>query len=196
MADFNSSLPIRTENSGDVVARLVDGTVATQALSIDTNGKITSRLNDGSGASVTLGQKLMTASLPVVLASDSSPLAVTQAVTAPTTPINAYNSTINLAANVTVSHVYTVGATRTFYGRQFLVSGSGKLRADVQTSVNGTVWMPVFVLFNSAAEPTMILNLGSHVTATVGTGSAVRIQITNQDKQAFDVYSTISGYEL
>lgn len=40
MSDFNSSLPIRTQNNGDVVAQLVDGTVTTQKLAINASGQL------------------------------------------------------------------------------------------------------------------------------------------------------------
>lgn len=53
MADFDSSLPIRTQNNGDVVAFLADGTVPTQLLSIDSSGRISSKLFDGSGVAIT-----------------------------------------------------------------------------------------------------------------------------------------------
>lgn len=53
MSDFNSSLPIRTEASGDVVVKVVDGTITSQALSIDSAGRVTSKLNDGTGNAVT-----------------------------------------------------------------------------------------------------------------------------------------------
>jgi hypothetical protein len=38
MADFNSSLPVRTENNGDVAAFLVDGITPSQKASVDANG--------------------------------------------------------------------------------------------------------------------------------------------------------------
>jgi hypothetical protein len=53
MSDFASSLPIRTENNGDVVSKLCDGTTTTQLLSIDANGKIVVKLNDDAGNGVT-----------------------------------------------------------------------------------------------------------------------------------------------
>lgn len=53
MADSNSSLPVRTQANGDVAAKIVDGTITSQALTIDAAGKITSKLNDGAGNSVT-----------------------------------------------------------------------------------------------------------------------------------------------
>lgn len=53
MSDFNSSLPIRTETNGDVVVKLVDGTLVSQAASIDANGSQQSRIADASGNVIT-----------------------------------------------------------------------------------------------------------------------------------------------
>ncbi len=38
MADFNSSLPVRTQNNGDVVIQIVDGTTPSQKAAVDTSG--------------------------------------------------------------------------------------------------------------------------------------------------------------
>ena len=46
MADFDSSLPVRTETAGDIVAKLVD-TGGVNELAIDANGYLTSLLSDG-----------------------------------------------------------------------------------------------------------------------------------------------------
>lgn len=46
MSDYNSSLPVRTQTNGDVVAQIVDGTIITQKLAIDAAGAITD-VNDG-----------------------------------------------------------------------------------------------------------------------------------------------------
>jgi hypothetical protein len=40
MADFNSSLPVRTQNNGDVVVEVCDGTVASQKLAINSSGQV------------------------------------------------------------------------------------------------------------------------------------------------------------
>jgi len=53
MSDYNSSLPIRTENNGDVVVKVGDGTIPSQQLAVDSSGKVTAKLNDGAGNSVT-----------------------------------------------------------------------------------------------------------------------------------------------
>lgn len=53
MADFNSSLPVRTEAAGDVIAKIADATIPSQQLAVDASGKITAKLDDGAGNAVT-----------------------------------------------------------------------------------------------------------------------------------------------
>lgn len=53
MSDFNSSLPVRTEAAGDVIAKIADASTPSQQLAVDSSGKITTKLNDGSGTSLT-----------------------------------------------------------------------------------------------------------------------------------------------
>lgn len=53
MADFNSSLPVRTENPGDVIAKIADATTPSQQLAIDSSGRVTIKLDDGAGNIVT-----------------------------------------------------------------------------------------------------------------------------------------------
>ena len=53
MSDFNSSLPVRTENAGDVIAKIADATIPSQQLAIDASGKITAKLDDAAGNGIT-----------------------------------------------------------------------------------------------------------------------------------------------
>jgi len=53
MSDFNSSLPIRTENNGDVAAIMVDGTITSQKASVDSHGSQQAVIADSSGNKVT-----------------------------------------------------------------------------------------------------------------------------------------------
>lgn len=53
MSDFNSSLPVRTENNGDVAVKVVDGTLTSQALGVDAAGKVTVKLDDAAGNGLT-----------------------------------------------------------------------------------------------------------------------------------------------
>lgn len=52
MADFNSSLPVRTQTNGDVVAFIADGTTNTQLLAISSAGHVSSNLFDGLGTAI------------------------------------------------------------------------------------------------------------------------------------------------
>lgn len=53
MSDFNSSLPVRTELPGDVVAKIADATTPSQQLAVDASGRITTKMQDGAGNAVT-----------------------------------------------------------------------------------------------------------------------------------------------
>ena len=48
MADFDSSLPIRTENPGDVIAKIADATVPSQQLAVNADGSVNITDNGGS----------------------------------------------------------------------------------------------------------------------------------------------------
>jgi hypothetical protein len=52
MADYDSSLPVRTENAGDVIAKIADATVPSQQLAVDASGRLTVKLNDSAGNGV------------------------------------------------------------------------------------------------------------------------------------------------
>lgn len=49
MSDITTSLPIRTENNGDIKSAISDGTIPSQLLGVDASGRITIKLDDGSG---------------------------------------------------------------------------------------------------------------------------------------------------
>ncbi|PCI45868.1 MAG: hypothetical protein COB41_00320 [Proteobacteria bacterium] len=48
MADYNSSLPMRTENDGDAVIKIADGTTPSQHLAVNADGSINITDNSGS----------------------------------------------------------------------------------------------------------------------------------------------------
>lgn len=52
MADFDSSLPVRTQTPGDVAAKIVDG-LGSNLLTVDSSGKITVKLDDSAGVGIT-----------------------------------------------------------------------------------------------------------------------------------------------
>jgi hypothetical protein len=53
MSDYASSLPVRTQNNGDVVSRISDGLTTSQLLGVDAAGKITVKIDDAAGNGLT-----------------------------------------------------------------------------------------------------------------------------------------------
>lgn len=54
MADFNSSLPVRTENAGDIIAKIADATVPSQQLKVESDGSINVNAAFSPGTEVTI----------------------------------------------------------------------------------------------------------------------------------------------
>lgn len=52
MSDYNSSLPVRTEAAGDVIAKIADATTPSQQLAIDSAGKVGVKVSAGDGTSI------------------------------------------------------------------------------------------------------------------------------------------------
>jgi len=54
MADYNSSLPIRTENDGDAVVKVADATIPSQQLAVEADGSINVNASFAPGTEVTI----------------------------------------------------------------------------------------------------------------------------------------------
>lgn len=126
--------------------------------------------------------------------SESNPLHVTFSEDG--TSVNDYNTSAALAAAGTSNHDYTVTAGKTLHLSQIYASASGKLKIEVQieSGVATNVFASKFVGFNSTAETNILIPVGENIF--IAAGVRVRIIRTNKDKQAEDVYSTISGHEV
>lgn len=73
MADISSSLPVRTESPGDVVAKIADATVPSQQLAVDASGRIVTKIEDSSGGTLNSTSNALnvfvTNTLPVTIGS-------------------------------------------------------------------------------------------------------------------------------
>lgn len=127
--------------------------------------------------------------------STSNPLPVTS-VDSEGDEINDYNTGASVAAGGTSNHDYTVTAAKTLKLTQIWAAASGKMKIEVQieTAAASGVFNTRFVGFNSTANPNIPISLREAIT--VATGVRVRIIRTNNDNQAQDLYSTISGHEI
>lgn len=197
MADFNSSLPIRTENNGDAVVKIADGTTPSQVMTVNPDGSINAvvaannlDIRDLNSASDSVSADLRVGGNPVTPA---NPVPVTLSAAVAGTEINNHNQAVAVAGSATNNHDYT--AVGTFLLTQVEASASGKARISVQieTGVATGVFSTIFVQFNSTANPNMALTLKAPVT--VAAGVRVRVARRNSENQAQDLYSTISGQE-
>lgn len=209
---FNTALPTLTTGQqaslqGDSSARLIIAPLTNTSI-------VKAQLQDNSGVAITLGQKTMSASVPVTFASDQSklgvnlndatgnpfsttnPLPVTITVDNAGTEINSYADSTAVAAGSSVNQDYTVSAGKTLLLTQIESSGSGKMKVEVQveTAAASGVFNSKFVQFNSTATPNCSLILKAPIT--VLTGVRVRVIKTNRDLLPQDLYATIVGQEV
>ena len=204
MADFNSSLPIRTEANGDAAVKIVDGTVTSQALAVDSNGRISTHIRATNGDAITSTaagatnpvDALLRDSAGVALGTATNPLSVAVSKNNAGDEINDYKAAAAIAGGATDNHDYTVSAGKTLLLSQVEASASGKSKMEVQieTGVATNVWTTKFVQFGSASDNNMSLVLQSPISVLAGV--RVRVIMTNRDNQAQDLYSTISGQEV
>lgn len=100
-----------------------------------------------------------------------------------------FNTSAAVAKDASVNHDYTVSVGKTFLGEEAWISGSGKLKAELL--VNGSV---LWVGFNSTSNPNIRIPLEKIMKANAT--EVIRFTITNRDKQAQDVYTTLTGLEI
>lgn len=112
------------------------------------------------------------------------------------TSVNNYNTAAAVAAGASSNHIYTITAAKTFNGKKIWGSASGKLKIEVRVSPDGATYSTLWVGFNSTATPNITIDLDQLVFLESGVGSTIEVIRTNEDKQAMDVYSTISGTEV
>jgi hypothetical protein len=124
----------------------------------------------------------------------TNPLPVTVSTSAPGTIVNYYTDSPAVAPGATANAVYTIPSGKTFTGRMFWISGSGAIRADIQTSPDGSTYTTFWTGFNSTATPNISIQLDNLEIQDSGTGSTIRIVVTNREPLlTADIFSTISG---
>lgn len=174
---------------------LIQGAVTTSApayttgqtdpLSLDTTGNLRTQMASWIGSTApTVGQKTMANSIPVTLASDQTPINVQ---IGGVTPVVTYATTANVASNAT--------ATQSVAGPINLdvvhATASGEIKVVIAIGITGSE-VTKWVGFTSASNKNFDWVLPD--TYVIPTGSSVKVTITNYDKQAMDVYSSITNH--
>jgi hypothetical protein len=108
-----------------------------------------------------------------------------------------YKDATAIAAGSSDNHDYAVTTGKTLTLKQIVGSASGKAKMTVQSSPDGTTFTTLAVMFNSTANPNMILPMSEYKLVS-GTGAKVRVIMTNEEGATAltqDLYSTIVGEE-
>jgi hypothetical protein len=209
---YNAALPtltdgqqsaIQIDSSGRLLVSTVSGDDHNYGVVGATTLRTAAQIGNSTGAAdfnngATGAQTLRVAANLAVAGANvttANPVPVAIVSTIPGTNVNKYNTSAAVAGGASVNHDYTITAAKTLSARKFWASGSGKIKAEVQTSPDGTTFTTFWVGFNSTATPNISVDLDLLSITDTGTGAKVRIIITNKDVLAQDVYSTISGTE-
>lgn len=198
MADYDSSLPMRTETNGDAAVKIVDGATPANELTVESDGSVNARSKDGAGNSITSTSGKMDVALndeagnPFTAA---NPLPVSLEESSGDEKVE-FDQADSIAKDASDNHDYTVTAAKTMLLSKIWCSASGKARFEVQFEdgpAAGT-FTTKWVGFNSTSSPNLDIpaeKIGKQVA-----GAIVRIIRTNLDNQAQDLYSTIVGVEV
>ena len=110
--------------------------------------------------------------------------------------IEDYQTSAALAKDATVDLDYTVSGSKTFLGKGWHLSASGRIKYEIklETAAASGTYNTKYVGFTSSANPVAQVELRSILKQV--TGAKVRVTITNADQKAMDVYSTLQGIEF
>jgi hypothetical protein len=224
MADYNSSLPVRTEADGDLGARIVGATPANVWV-IDASGIGQVNLNDGTNALAInaaggIGVTLATGS-EVKITDGTDTLAITSAgsitsLISDGTDTLAVNTDGSLNVNVVTStagdqvHSYATSASLAAGATATVVSytvttAKTLLLALAHASASGKAKVEVLsgvsgsetvkaVFFISTSNGFGTAEFPNRIE--VAAGDKVLVKMTNRDNQSQDVYAYINGVEV
>jgi len=179
MADYDSSLPVRTENDGDVIAKIADGTTPAQQWEILATKEGVVTIREGGNVLSVNPDGSINANL-------------VQAVTA--TEKHIYDTASAVAVNTPTDVVdYTVTAATTFILKSWKVAASGKAKYEVKVGPTGSE-VTVDVGFLSTATGTDQVTLPSPIEVVAG--DKILVTMTNIDKGAQDLYAFVNGNEV
>lgn len=98
-----------------------------------------------------------------------------------------YNASVAVNEGAVATHTYTVPAGKILMLQQVVTASSGKTMMQVVINSN-----TVLTMFSTSANPNILYPF--QAPQKVAAGEVVEIQITNMDKGATDLYSTLEGY--
>lgn len=128
--------------------------------------------------------------------SPSNPLPVIIDPAGAGTPVMDYKNAAAIGTGASDNHDYTVTAGKTLYLQSIESSapGKAKMTLSIETGVASGVFTVKAAQFNSTATPNMSLSIAAPIL--VAAGVRVRVNMSNNDLGADNLYSTILGFEV
>jgi hypothetical protein len=136
------------------------------------------------GSATSLGQKTSAASVPVVIASDQSPINVQFG---GVTPVLTYFTDAAVASGATVTH--SLAGPIVLDKIDCAMSGSVKMTVAIGTTGSEVTYWNGF-----AGVPNSTLEFNLAHSYTIPTGSSVKVTLKNRDTSALDTYLTIFSH--
>jgi hypothetical protein len=208
MADYDSSLPVRTETNGDVVSKIVgkasgevaEVNTADELLVHDADVKtaveaVTTELQNGIDVTLATGAevKITDGTYTLDVNADGSINVIVQESVAGA-EVHVYDTT-SAGVPGTPSDVidYTVTVGKTLQLKAVQVASSGKAKFEVKVGPTLTL-ATVAVGFLSTADGSVELTFPQPIEVVAG--DKVVVTVTNKDKANADLYAFINGNEL
>jgi hypothetical protein len=180
MADYDSSLPVRTENDGDAVVNIIDPT-NTNKWDIDSGNRGVVKIQDGDGDNLQVN-------------TDGS-INVNQVSATVGTDVHEYATSASVAVDTPTNVVdYTVTTAKTLLLKSIQAAGSGKTKVELKTGTSGSETTKA-VFFISTASGYGELTFPQPIE--VAGDDKVLVVMTNiENAQAQDLYAYINGVEI
>lgn len=141
-----------------------------------------------------IGDKTTDANRLTVNSDGSINVNITSATTI-TGEIHDYDTSSGVAADATDNHDYTVANT-TFLLKSVIFSGSGNVKAEIQTGPVASLVTKAVGFLNGRQGDTKQLFFDPAIEVPVTSTGTVRVIRTNRQGSATDVYSTIIGIDI
>jgi hypothetical protein len=109
--------------------------------------------------------------------------------------IHDYDVAVAVASDATSNHDYTVAGT-TFFLKSVIISGSGNIKAEIQTGPLAGLTTKAVVFLTGRQGDTKQVNFNPPIEVPVTSTGTVRIIKTNRQGSATDLYSTIIGSDV
>jgi hypothetical protein len=204
LAVRNTAQAALTSTDGDYSPIAVEDTGAVQISDGGNSITVDQGTHDNlqANANIQVGDTDVSASNPVPVSKDSNanaetnPLYVYQVNTVTSgNEVHDYDTASAVAADATSNHDYTVAGT-TFLLKSVIVSGSGNIKAEIQTGPLASLTTKAVVFLNGRQGDTRQVEFNPAIEVPATSTGTVRIIRTNRQGAATDLYSTIIGSDV